>query len=88
MQMQPQAQTFHRVPDAPERPAAAERLAEELTADPAEKSATTKIYRVQPPEGGTTRASGRSPRSASARDAATRRSTPSTRATSSRTGRA
>ncbi|URN06867.1 hypothetical protein LUW74_28500 [Actinomadura madurae] len=51
VQMQPQAQTFHRVPDAPERPAAAERLAEELTADPAEKSATTKIYRVQPPEG-------------------------------------
>ncbi|WP_412520475.1 BTAD domain-containing putative transcriptional regulator [Actinomadura madurae] len=51
VQMQPQARTFHRVPDAPERPAAAERLAEELTADPAEKSATTKIYRVQPPEG-------------------------------------
>ncbi|MFA1539635.1 BTAD domain-containing putative transcriptional regulator [Actinomadura monticuli] len=50
-QMQPQSAAFHQVPDAPERPAAADRVAEDLAANPAEKSATTKIYRVQPPEG-------------------------------------
>ncbi|MFE9104594.1 hypothetical protein [Actinomadura geliboluensis] len=51
VQAQPQAQGFRQVADAPEHPAAAERVAADLTADPAEKSATTKIYRVQPPEG-------------------------------------
>ncbi len=49
--MQPQSATFHQVLDAPEHPAAADRVAEDLTANPMEKSATTKIYRVQPPEG-------------------------------------
>ncbi|MUN40385.1 BTAD domain-containing putative transcriptional regulator [Actinomadura litoris] len=50
-QAQPQAQEFHRVADAPERPAAAPGdVAEPLTASPAENR-TTKIYRVQPPEG-------------------------------------
>ncbi|WP_255205425.1 BTAD domain-containing putative transcriptional regulator [Actinomadura sp. BRA 177] len=51
VQMQPQSATFHQVLDAPEHPAAADRVAEDLTANPMEKSATTKIYRVQPPEG-------------------------------------
>ncbi|TDD63905.1 LysM peptidoglycan-binding domain-containing protein, partial [Actinomadura rubrisoli] len=49
---QTQSQEFHRVPDAPERPAAAaDRTAEDLAASPMEKARTTKIYRVQPPEG-------------------------------------
>ncbi|MFD0685426.1 bacterial transcriptional activator domain-containing protein [Actinomadura fibrosa] len=51
-QTQTQSQEFHRVQDAPERPAAAaDRVAEDLAAHPAEKARTTKIYRVQPPEG-------------------------------------
>ncbi|MFB4305927.1 BTAD domain-containing putative transcriptional regulator [Actinomadura sp. GTD37] len=50
-QMQPQSAGFHQVPDAPEHPAAADRVAEDLTANPAEKSATTKIYTVRPPDG-------------------------------------
>ncbi|NDU73345.1 hypothetical protein GWI34_11960, partial [Actinomadura sp. DSM 109109] len=50
VQMAPQSQEFHRIPEAPERPAAAP-AAENLAANPAEKSATTKIYRVHPPEG-------------------------------------
>ncbi|GGU09088.1 bacterial transcriptional activator domain-containing protein [Actinomadura citrea] len=50
VQMQPQSQEFHHIPEAPERPAAAP-AAENLAAHPAEKAATTKIYRVHPPEG-------------------------------------
>ncbi|SNS15506.1 bacterial transcriptional activator domain-containing protein [Actinomadura mexicana] len=50
VQMQPQSQEFHRIPEAPERPAAAP-AAENLAAHPTEKAATTKIYRVHPPEG-------------------------------------
>ncbi|MGK5556948.1 LysM peptidoglycan-binding domain-containing protein, partial [Actinomadura kijaniata] len=53
--VQTQSQEFHRIPVAPEvRQApeqAAERVAEELAGTPAAKTRTTKIYRVQPPEG-------------------------------------
>ncbi|WP_149259076.1 BTAD domain-containing putative transcriptional regulator [Actinomadura sp. K4S16] len=52
MQMQPQAQEFHQVPEAPERPAAVPVAAvEDLAEHPTEKAATTKIYRVHPPDG-------------------------------------
>ncbi|GAA1851874.1 BTAD domain-containing putative transcriptional regulator [Actinomadura bangladeshensis] len=51
VRMEPQAAAFHQVPDAPEHAAAADRIAEDLTANPVEKSATTKIYRVRPPDG-------------------------------------
>ncbi|WP_433464533.1 hypothetical protein [Spirillospora sp. CA-128828] len=50
VQLQPQSQEFQRLPDAPERPAA-EPVAVELSANTVEKAATTKIYRVHPPEG-------------------------------------
>ncbi|MFC6885664.1 hypothetical protein [Actinomadura yumaensis] len=50
--VQTQSQEFQRIPQGQEQPhAAAERIAEDLTADPVEKARTTKIYRVQPPEG-------------------------------------
>ncbi|WP_242903190.1 BTAD domain-containing putative transcriptional regulator [Actinomadura terrae] len=50
-QAQPQAQEYHQVPDAAERPAAApDEVAEPLAASPT-GNRTTKIYRVQPPEG-------------------------------------
>ncbi|WP_329522347.1 bacterial transcriptional activator domain-containing protein [Spirillospora sp. NBC_01491] len=48
-QPQPQTQEFQHVPAEPQR--AADRMAADLTANPAAKVATTKIYRVQPPEG-------------------------------------
>ncbi|MFG2089305.1 BTAD domain-containing putative transcriptional regulator [Spirillospora sp. NPDC048824] len=49
--VQTQSQEFHRIPAAPERTAVADRVAADLAAEPLEKAATTKIYRVQPPEG-------------------------------------
>ncbi|TDD64192.1 hypothetical protein E1293_41845, partial [Actinomadura darangshiensis] len=51
VRVQPQAQEFQRLPAAPAQPAATTRLPDTSVSSPAEKAATTKIYRVHPPEG-------------------------------------
>ncbi|MGP4024894.1 BTAD domain-containing putative transcriptional regulator [Actinomadura sp. 3N407] len=49
--VQTQSQEFHRIPAAPEPTVVTDRVAADLASEPLEKAATTKIYRVQPPEG-------------------------------------